>query len=114
MVLAEALHVANGKFLKEDKSPSRKVNELDNRGSHFYLAMYWAESLAEQTKDADLQAKFAPLAAALTANETAIVAQLNTVQGVAVDLGGYFDTDPAKVSAAMRPSKILNDALAAI
>jgi isocitrate dehydrogenase len=114
VVLAEALHVANGKFLKEDKSPSRKVNELDNRGSHFYLAMYWAESLAAQTKDADLQAKFAPLAAVLTANEAAIVAQLNTVQGVAVDLGGYFDTDPAKVSAAMRPSKILNDALAAI
>ncbi|MEH6453748.1 MAG: NADP-dependent isocitrate dehydrogenase [Psychromonas sp.] len=113
-VLAAALHIANGKFLKEDKSPSRKVNELDNRGSHFYLAMYWAEALATQTDDADLQAKFAPLAKTLFANEAAIVEQLNAVQGVEVDLGGYFHTDPAKVSAAMRPSKTLNEALATI
>ena len=114
VVLAETLHVANGKFLKEDKSPSRKVNELDNRGSHFYLALYWAEALAAQTKDAELQAKFAPLSAALAANEATIVSELNAVQGVEVDLGGYFHTDPVKVSAAMRPSKTLNDALAAL
>ncbi|MCP5078337.1 MAG: NADP-dependent isocitrate dehydrogenase, partial [Psychromonas sp.] len=114
VVLAEALHAANGKFLKEDKSPSRKVNELDNRGSHFYLAMYWAEALAAQTKDAALQAQFAPLAKALTENETVIVAELNDAQGVAVDLGGYFQTDQEKVAKAMRPSKTLNAALANI
>ena len=111
VILAEALHVANGKFLKEDKSPSRKVGELDNRGSHFYLAMYWAEALAEQTKDAELQAQFKPFAEALLSNEAVIVQELNDAQGVAVDLGGYFHTDPAKVSAAMRPSKTLNAAI---
>uniref|UniRef100_A0A0B6VJU5 Isocitrate dehydrogenase [NADP] n=1 Tax=Psychromonas marina TaxID=88364 RepID=A0A0B6VJU5_9GAMM len=114
VVLAAALHAANGKFLKEDKSPSRKVNELDNRGSHFYLAMYWAEALAAQTTDAALQAQFAPLAKALVENEAAIVAELNGAQGVAVDLGGYFHTDQDKVAAAMRPSKTLNAALANI
>ena len=114
VVLAEALHAANGKFLKEDKSPSRKVKELDNRGSHFYLAMYWAEALAAQTKDAELQATFAPLAKALAENEAVIVKELNDAQGSAMDLGGYFHTDPVKVAAAMRPSKTLNDALAAI
>jgi len=111
VILAEALHVANGKFLKEDKSPSRKVGELDNRGSHFYLAMYWAEALAEQTKDAELQAQFKPLAEALLSNEAVIVQELNDAQGVVVDLGGYFHTDPAKVSAAMRPSATLNTAI---
>ncbi|WP_019613051.1 NADP-dependent isocitrate dehydrogenase [Psychromonas ossibalaenae] len=114
VVLAEALHAANGKFLKEDKSPSRKVNELDNRGSHFYLAMYWAEALAAQTKDTELQAAFAPLAKVLSENEALIVKELNDAQGCAVDLGGYFHTDAAKVSAAMRPSKTLNDALATV
>lgn len=111
VILAEALHVANGKFLKEDKSPSRKVGELDNRGSHFYLAMYWAEALTEQTKDAELQAQFKPFAEALLSNEAVIVQELNDAQGVAVDLGGYFHTDPVKVSAAMRPSKTLNAAV---
>ncbi|MEL0658549.1 NADP-dependent isocitrate dehydrogenase [Psychromonas arctica] len=111
VILAEALHVANGKFLKEDKSPSRKVGELDNRGSHFYLAMYWAEALAEQTKDAELQAQFKPLAESLLSNEAVIVQELNDAQGVVVDLGGYFHTDPVKVSAAMRPSKTLNAAV---
>ncbi|MEL0629725.1 NADP-dependent isocitrate dehydrogenase [Psychromonas aquatilis] len=111
VVLAEALHVANGKFLKEDKSPSRKVGELDNRGSHFYLAMYWAEALAAQTKDVELQAQFKPLADALLSNEAVIVQELNDAQGVEVDLGGYFHTDPAKVTAAMRPSKTLNEAI---
>jgi len=111
VVLAEALHAANGKFLKEDKSPSRKVKELDNRGSHFYLAMYWAEALAAQTKDVALQTQFKPLADALLSREATIVKELNDAQGVAVDLGGYFDTDPAKVSAAMRPSSTLNAAI---
>ncbi|MDN2662614.1 NADP-dependent isocitrate dehydrogenase [Psychromonas sp. 14N.309.X.WAT.B.A12] len=111
VVLAEALHVANGKFLKEDKSPSRKVGELDNRGSHFYLAMYWAEALAAQTKDLELQAQFKPLAESLLSNEAVIVQELNDAQGVKVDLGGYFHTDPAKVTAAMRPSKTLNAAV---
>ena len=111
VILAEALHVANGKFLKEDKSPSRKVGELDNRGSHFYLAMYWAEALAAQTKDAELQAQFKPFAESLLSNEAVIVQELNDAQGVAVDLGGYFHTDPVKVSAAMRPSKTLNAAV---
>ncbi len=111
VILAEALHAANGKFLKEDKSPSRKVKELDNRGSHFYLAMYWAEALATQTKDLELQAQFKPFAEVLLSNEAKIVQELNDAQGVAVDLGGYFHTDPAKVSAAMRPSATLNTAI---
>ena len=114
VVLAAALHVANGKFLKEDKSPSRKVGELDNRGSHFYLAMYWAEALASQTTDLELQAQFKPFADVLLSNEAKIVQELNEAQGVVVDLGGYFHTDPTKVSAAMRPSKTLNAAIANI
>ncbi len=114
VVLAETLNIANAKFLKEDKSPSRKVKELDNRGSHFYLAMYWAEALAAQTKDAQLQAKFAPLAKTLAENEALIIKELNDAQGSPVDLGGYFHTDPVKTAAAMRPSKTLNAALAAI
>jgi isocitrate dehydrogenase len=114
VVLAEALNIANAKFLKEDKSPSRKVNELDNRGSHFYLAMYWAQALAAQTKDAQLQATFAPLAKVLTENEAVIVKELNDAQGKPMDLGGYFHTDPVKMAAAMRPSKTLNDAIATI
>lgn len=114
VVLAEALNVANAKFLKEDKSPSRKVKELDNRGSHFYLALYWAEALAAQTKDAQLQARFAPLAKALAENEALILKELNDAQGSPVDLGGYFHTDPLKTAAAMRPSNTLNTVLAAI
>ncbi|MFT6985566.1 MAG: isocitrate dehydrogenase [Psychromonas sp.] len=114
VILAKALHIANGKFLKEDKSPSRKVNELDNRGSHFYLALYWAEALAAQTEDAQLQATFAPLAKALAENEAAIINELNAAQGKKVDLGGYFHTNPLKVAAAMRPSQTLNTILAAI
>lgn len=113
-ILAEALHAANGKFLKEDKSPSRKVKELDNRGSHFYLAMYWAEALAAQSKDTELQARFAPLAKILADNEEKILAELNAAQGAPVDLGGYFHTDPVKMAAAMRPSKTFNDALATL
>lgn len=107
-LLAEALNAANGKFLKENKSPSRRVNELDNRGSHFYLAMYWAQALATQNRDAELQALFTPIAEQLTENESIIMAELNDVQGGAVDMGGYFHADAEKVARAMRPSVIFN------
>ena len=100
--------------MTENKSPSRKVNELDNRGSHFYLALYWAEALATQDQDAELKMRFAPLAAALTANESKIVDELNTVQGVAMDIGGYYRPKLEKVQEAMRPSATLNAALAAL
>ncbi len=110
-VLANALDAANSKFLRENKSPSRKAGELDNRGSHFYLAMYWAEALAEQTDDADLQSTFKPIAAAMQEQEDAIVNELNTVQGSPVDIGGYYRPDDAKTSAAMRPSGTLNGIL---
>ncbi|PPU38262.1 NADP-dependent isocitrate dehydrogenase [Xanthomonas arboricola] len=113
-VLAKALDVANGQFLDNNKSPARKVGELDNRGSHFYLAMYWAQALAAQTEDTALQAKFAPLAKALTENEAAIVAELNGAQGTPVEIGGYYHPDLAKVSEAMRPSKTFNDVLATL
>ena len=113
-VLADTLGTANAKFLAENKSPSRKVNELDNRGSHFYLALYWAEALATQDQDAELKARFAPLAAALTANESKIVDELNTVQGVPMDIGGYYRPDLNKAQDAMRPSATLNAALAAL
>ncbi|MBB4131535.1 NADP-dependent isocitrate dehydrogenase [Xanthomonas sp. 3075] len=113
-VLAKALDVANGQFLDNNKSPARKVGELDNRGSHFYLAMYWAQALAAQTEDTALQAKFAPLAKALTDNEATIVAELNGAQGKPVDIGGYYHPDLAKVSEAMRPSKTFNEVLATL
>ncbi len=113
-VLAETLDVANTKFLAENKSPSRKVNELDNRGSHFYLALYWAQALAAQDKDADLKARFAPLAEALTANESKIVDELNSAQGVAMDIAGYFRPSDELASRAMRPSETFNAALAAL
>ncbi|WP_372361528.1 NADP-dependent isocitrate dehydrogenase [Xanthomonas sp. NCPPB 1325] len=113
-VLAKALDVANGQFLDNNKSPARKVGELDNRGSHFYLAMYWAQALAAQTEDTALQAKFVPLAKALTENEATIVAELNGAQGKPVDIGGYYYPDLAKVSEAMRPSKTFNDVLATL
>jgi hypothetical protein len=98
--------------LDEDRGPSRKVGGLDNRGSHFYLAQYWAQALAAQDEDAALKAKFAPVAKALTENEAKIVAELVAVQGQPVDIGGYYRPDPAKVAAAMRPSPTLNAALA--
>ena len=113
-VLAETLDVANTKFLEENKSPSRKVNELDNRGSHFYLALYWAQALAAQEKDAELKARFTSLAEALTASEAKIVEELNSAQGVAVDVGGYYRPDEALASKAMRPSATFNAALAAL
>jgi len=113
-VLAQTLDAATGKLLDEDKSPSRKTGQLDNRGSHFYLALYWAQALAAQTEDKELAAHFKPLADALAANEKKIVDELAAVQGHAVDIGGYYKADPAKVEAVMRPSKTLNDALAAV
>ncbi|GAB3107259.1 NADP-dependent isocitrate dehydrogenase [Aestuariicella hydrocarbonica] len=110
-VLADTLDKANGLFLDNNKSPSRKVRELDNRGSHFYLAMYWAQALAEQNDDLELKALFGPLAQELTANEMTIVDELNQAQGSEVDLGGYYRFDGDKASHAMRPSETFNNAL---
>ncbi|AHX14950.1 isocitrate dehydrogenase [Dyella jiangningensis] len=113
-VLAKTLDQATGKFLDNNKSPARKVGELDNRGSHFYLAMYWAQALAEQNDDAKLKAKFAPLAKVLTENEDKIVGELNGAQGKAVDIQGYYHPNLDLISKAMRPSKTFNDALASL
>ncbi len=107
-LLAETLDQAIGKFLDANRSPARKVGQIDNRGSHFYLALYWAEALAAQSKDAELQARFASAAARLKESEPAINAELIAAQGRAVDLGGYYRFDPAKAVAAMRPSPTLN------
>ncbi|QMV14798.1 NADP-dependent isocitrate dehydrogenase [Vibrio spartinae] len=107
-VLADALDKATGVFLDENRSPSRKVGELDNRGSHYYLAKYWAEALATQSDDADLAAEFAPIAQQLSAEEDKIVAELNQVQGVAGDIGGYYLPDFSKAVQVMRPSQTLN------
>jgi len=114
LILAQTLDQANGKFLENSKSPSAKVNELDNRGSHFYLAMYWAEAIATQTQNAALSAKFAALADQLKTNETTIVTELNAAQGKAVDLGGYYHPDAEKCDRAMRPSVTLNRVLGTI
>ena len=113
-MLATTLDAATGKLLESGRSPSRRVGELDNRGSHFYLALYWAQALAAQTDDAELAATFAPLAASLAANETTIVAELEGAQGAPADLGGYYVVDPAKADAVMRPSKTFNAALATL
>lgn len=113
-ILADSLDKATGDFLDDNKSPSRKVNELDNRGSHFYLAMYWAQALAEQGDDSELQARFSPVAQAMAENEEKIVYELNSVQGPAMDVGGYYKLDAAKASAAMRPSATLNAIVAAV
>jgi isocitrate dehydrogenase len=107
-IFAEALHRANTKFLESDKSPSRKVGELDTRGSHFYLAMYWAEALAAQTQDTELQARFSRVATQFKRNEAKILAELNAAQGKPVDLGGYYRLNPGLVAKAMRPSPTLN------
>jgi isocitrate dehydrogenase len=114
LVLAEALDTAIGRFLENNRNPARKVGEIDNRGSHFYLALYWAQALAAQTKDPELQARFKPLAEALAKNEGKINAELIGAQGKPVDMGGYYLPDSAKTSAAMRPSATLNAALAAL
>ncbi|MHA3704162.1 NADP-dependent isocitrate dehydrogenase [Jatrophihabitans sp. YIM 134969] len=112
-VLADALDRATGAVLEQNRSPQRKVGQLDNRGSHFYLALYWAQELARQSEDAELAAAFEPLAECLAAQESAIVEELAAVQGQPVDIGGYYRPDSAKASAAMRPSSTFNDALAA-
>lgn len=114
LALAKGLDLANDKFLATDKSPSRKVGELDNRGSHFYLAMYWAQAMAEQTEYSELKSTFAPIAEKLTSNESKIVEELNSVQGVKIDMGGYYHSDPSKVSMAMRPSETFNSILASL
>ncbi len=111
-VLADTLDRATGTFLNENKSPSRRLGGIDNRGSHFYLAMYWAQELAKQTDDAELAKAFAPLAATLTEHEQAIVDELNAVQGSPADIGGYYQPDAAKAAAVMRPSATFNQALA--
>jgi isocitrate dehydrogenase len=113
-VLANALDVANGRILDENRSPARKVGELDNRGSHFYLALYWAQALAAQDENAELKAKFAPLAKTLADNEATILAELNGAQGKAIDIGGYYHPDLARTAAAMRPSRTFNEALATL
>ncbi|GAB2563240.1 NADP-dependent isocitrate dehydrogenase [Dyella jejuensis] len=113
-VLAKTLDQANGKFLDNNKSPARKVGELDNRGSHFYLALYWAQALAGQDDDAALKAKFAPLAKTLTENEAKIVGELNGAQGKPNDIHGYYHPDIKRVSEAMRPSRTFNEALATL
>ena len=113
-VLADALDAATGEFLDTNKSPSRRVGELDNRGSHFYLALYWAKALAAQDSDAELKAKFASVAEAMQSNEAKIVEELSVVQGSAMDIGGYYKPDAAKAAAAMRPSATLNAIVDAI
>jgi isocitrate dehydrogenase len=107
-VFAETLHAANAKFLDSDKSPSRKVGELDTRGSHFYLALYWAQALASQTQDRELQARFATVARQLAEQEAAIVGELNAAQGRPMDIGGYYRPDPGLTARAMRPSAAFN------
>jgi isocitrate dehydrogenase len=108
MLLAETLDQAISKFLDNNKSPARKVGGIDNRGSHFYLATYWAEALAAQTKDKELQVRFATVAKQLIENESKINAELLAAQGKPVDMGGYYLVDVAKTSEAMRPSPTLN------
>jgi isocitrate dehydrogenase len=113
-VLARTLDRATGRVLEENRSPSRRTGELDNRGSHFYLALYWARELAGQDEDQDLAARFGPLADKLEAHAEQIVGELNDVQGAPVDLGGYYRPDPDRVSAAMRPSDTFNRVIAAL
>ncbi|UQB42101.1 NADP-dependent isocitrate dehydrogenase [Thiomicrospira microaerophila] len=113
-VLVDTLNQATSRFLDEDKSPGRKLGQLDNRGSHFYLALYWAQALAEQTQDTGLQTRFKPVAEAMTSQQDTIVAELNAVQGQAVDLGGYYHPDSTKANAVMRPSATFNAIIDAI
>ncbi|MCM2415831.1 NADP-dependent isocitrate dehydrogenase [Streptomyces sp. RKAG290] len=113
-VLADTLDRATATFLNEDKSPSRKLGGIDNRGSHFYLALYWAQELAQQTADAKLAEVFAPLAKTLAEQEQTIVAELVAVQGKPVDIGGYYQPDPVKAAAVMRPSATFNQAIASL
>jgi len=107
-LVAETLDQAIGQYLENSRSPSRRVNELDTRGSHFYLALYWAEALVKQTQDTELQARFAQMAQQLAANEDRIVQELNDAQGQPVDIGGYYHPDDELAVKAMRPSATLN------
>jgi len=113
-VVTAALDVANNAYLDNDKSPSRKCGEPDNKASHFFVAKYWAEALASQNDDADLAVKFAPIAKALKENEAKIIEELLSVEGKAQDIGGYYHPDDAKAEAAMRPSKTLNSIINSI
>ena len=113
-VLADTLNQANSQYLANNKSPSRKVGELDNRGSSFYLTLYWAQALAQQNQDSELQTQFAPLAQQLSDSEAEIIAELNAVQGCAVDMGGYYHPNQETLAALMRPSALFNQALATL
>jgi len=114
MIVAHALNVANSRYLSENRSPSRKVNELDNRGSHFYLALYWAQAMSEQTGEPELAKKYSAVASALAENEETIVAELNAAQGRPVDIGGYYNPSDELAGEAMRPSATLNGIIASI
>ena len=114
LVLAETLDEATDKFLDNKKSPSRKVNELDNRGSHYYLSTYWAQALAAQNKDKELKDLFTPIAKKLEANETIIINELNSAQGAPVNIGGYYHFDDQLTEKAMRPSKTFNSIIDAV
>src|SRR5690606_16181465 len=111
IILSETLDQATEKFLENDKSPARKVGQIDNRGSHFYLALYWAQALADQTQDAELKATFAPIAKSLSGNESKIDAELIAAQGKPQNIGGYYKPDASLTDAAMRPSATFNDIL---
>jgi isocitrate dehydrogenase len=113
-LLADALDRATGRVLEENRSPSRKTGELDNRGSHFYLALYWAQELAGQNEDAEVAERFKPLAERLASDEGKIVSELAAVQGSEVDIGGYYRPDPELVTDAMRPSPTFNEVLASL
>ena len=113
-MLADTLDAATGTFLENDKSPGRALGTIDNRGSHFYLALYWAQELAGQGADPELAAIFAPVAESLAANEQQIVAELLAVQGSPVEIGGYYHPDQELVEAVMRPSQTLNDIVGSI
>jgi isocitrate dehydrogenase len=113
-ILADTLDRATGTFLNENKSPSRKVNEIDNRGSHFYLALYWADELAKQDDDTELAAAFSKLAETLREQEATISEELLAVQGSPADIGGYYRPDTEKATAVMRPSKTFNEVLASL
>jgi isocitrate dehydrogenase len=113
-IVADALNGANSRYLEENRSPSRKVNEIDNRGSHFYLALYWAQAMAEQTVEPQLAGKFTDAAKALADNEVKIIGELNAAQGAVVDIGGYYNPDEELASSAMRPSATFNEIIDAI
>ena len=113
-ILADTLDSATAKFLAENKSPARKVGQIDNRGSHFFLCLYWAQELAAQSNNEELKAEFTPVAEALVAKEATIVSELNSAQGVSKDVNGYYLADVALVADAMRPSTTLNEVIASL